>query len=401
MANFNFCNDTEIFFGKDTQKNIGELAKKCCKTDTVMLVSYESRSRGKIIDEIKESLEKEGLKAIEYNGAVPNPTLERAQKGIEIARENNIGLLIGIGGGSACDLAKAIALGCNHDGDMWEDFYVNMADPDPEKVIPVGVVITMAGTGTETSFFAVLTNEAIPLKIGYGVPAMRPAFAVLNPELTYSVPTWQTVCGTFDMFAHVMDAYVSRTDDMPLTYSLSEATMRTIVDMSAKVLRDPQNYEARAQLMLAGTLAMGKFVSMGLDTNLALHTMAEDLGAVYNATHGATLSALMPAYLTYLKKEKLPLLARYAVEVWHVEPSGASMEETADEGIRRTKEWIVKMGLPGSLKGLGIDFEKDGKMLADRIGNGGDWGDAYMFMDSESAYELYKMAANDDSVFPL
>ena len=193
------------------------------------------------------------------------------------------------------------------------------------------------------------------------------------------------------MFVHVLDAYLGRTTEMDMTYEMAEATMRTIARYAPKALATPDDYNARAQLMQAGMLAMGKFTTMGLDANLGNHTMAEDLGAIYNVTHGAVLAPLTPAWMTYLKKEKFALLLRYAVNVWGLTPDATDPERTVDEGIAMTRNFFRSLGLPTTLKELGIDIDKNGRALADRINGQGDWGDAYMLVTQDEAFEIYNM----------
>lgn len=388
MANFMFENPTQIHFGKGVENKIGGLCKQYCVTDTVMVVSYAGGALTEIIARVIENVKAEGLKVVEYYGVVPNPRLDKTEEAIAVAKENNVGMLVGIGGGSCIDTAKAIALGTRLDAPLW-DVYTHKAEPG--EILPVGVISTLAGTGSETSPFAVLTNTEKVSKIGYGCSEMKPRFALLNPELTYGVPEWQTKCGAFDMFAHICDAYLGRCEDMKLTYRLSEGVMKTVIEYLPVVLKNPTDYEGRSQLMLAGTLAMGKFASMGLDTNLGLHTIAEDLGAVYDVTHGAALSVILPAWMTYLKKEKSALLIRYANEVWGIETDPGNPEKTIDAGIKRTKEFFSGLGLPTTLKELGIDFEKDGKMLAERLNCHGDYGDAYISLDPGDVYQIYEM----------
>ena len=389
MGNFLFENLTQIYFGKGVQKKVGELCKKYCLTDTVMVVSYNNDALVFVVQEIVESIRAAGLNTVLYEGVVPNPKLDLTEEAIRLAKQANVGMTVGVGGGSCIDTAKAIALGTRFDGPLW-DIYTGKAQPG--EILPVGAVSTLAGTGSETSPFAVLTNTEAVSKIGYGCSAMKPKFALLNPELTYGVPQWQTKCGAFDMFAHILDAYLGRQDDMKLTYRLSESVMKTIIEYLPRVLANPEDYEGRSQLMLAGTLAMGKFASMGLDTNLGFHTMAEDLGAVYDVTHGASLSAIVAAWMTYLKPEKSALLLRYSNEVWGIETDAANPEKTIDDGIRRTKEFFGSVGLPTTLRELGIDFAKDGRMLADRMDKHGDYGDAYIDLSPDQVYRIYEMA---------
>lgn len=389
MADFIFSNSTEIHFGRESQKEMGSLVKRYCVTNTVMIVSYAERVLGEILDEIEADIRAQGLDIVEFEGVVPNPLVSKAREGIKLAREKDVGMVIGVGGGSCVDTAKAIAAGCRFDGDIW-DLYTGA---QPGEILPVGAVMTLAGTGSETSIYAVLTNEETTEKIGFGDEGVRPRFAILNPEYTYSVNPWQTACGACDMFAHVLDAYLGRgVDEMPLTQRLSEGVMKTVRQYAPMVLADPKNYEARAQLMLSGTLAMGKYVAMGFEANLGLHTMAEDLGAVYNVTHGAALSALIPAWLTYLIPQRSNLLVRYANEVWGVEVDSADLQKTVETGIEKTRAFFVSLGLPVTLKELGIDFVKDGRKLADRITCAEDFGEVYVDILPDDVYEIYKIA---------
>lgn len=390
MANFMFENGTRLYFGKGMEEEVGKLCREYAKTDVVMTVSYGEGPLRPLVERIKGYIEKEGLRVVEYNDVVPNPLLDKTREAIQLARDNEVGLTLGIGGGSCIDVAKAVALGTNLSVDIWEVYEGNA---EPEEVLPVGAIMTLAGTGSETSPFAVLTNTEKISKIGYGCTEMRPKFAILNPELTYGVPAYQTMCGACDMFAHICDAYLGRVEDMKLTNRLSESVMKTVIEYLPIVLAQPDNYEGRSQLMLAGTLAMGKFASMGLYTNLGLHTIAEDLGAVYNVTHGAALSVILPAWMTFLKKEKFHLLLRYAMEVWDLDMNVDEPERTVDMAIAKTKSFFASVGLPVTLKELGIDFEKDGKMLSKRINCTEDYGDAYIALTPEDVYEIYRLAA--------
>ncbi len=389
MANFMFENGTKLYFGKDAEKDVGKRCREYALTDTVMTVSYADGPLRPLVERITESIRQEGFRVIEYQDVVPNPLLDKTREAILLAKEHHVGMTVGIGGGSCIDVAKAVALGTRLSTDIW-DVYTYKAEP--EEILPVGAIMTLAGTGSETSPFAVLTNTEEVSKIGYGCDKMRPKFALLNPELTYGVPAYQTKCGACDMFAHICDAYLGKVEDMKLTMRISESVMRTVVEYLPIVLKNPMDYEGRSQLMLAGTLAMGKFASMGLYTNLGLHTLAEDLGAVFNVTHGAALSVILPAWMTYLKKEKFNLLLRYAKEVWNLDIDAKEPEKTVDAGILKTKEFFASVGLPVTLKEIDIDFEKDGRMLAERISCTEDYGDAYIDLTSDDVYRIYELA---------
>lgn len=390
MANFMFENGTRIYWGTGVEEEAGKLCREFALTDTVMTVSYAEGPLRPLVERVIGYLKAEGLKVVEYNDVVPNPLLDKTREAIQTAKEQGVGMTLGIGGGSCIDVAKAIALGTRLEKDIWE-VYSGAAEPD--EILPVGAIMTLAGTGSETSPFAVLTNTEEVSKIGYGCTEMRPRFALLNPELTFGVPAYQTMCGACDIFAHICDAYLGRIEDMKLTSRLSESVMKTVIEYLPAALEKSDDYEARSQLMLCGTLAMGKFASMGLYTNLGLHTIAEDLGAVYNVTHGAALSVILPAWMTYLKKEKFNLLLRYAREVWNLDINADHPEKTVDAAIRKTKEFFAGVGLPVTLSELGIDFEKDGKMLSERINCTEDYGDAYIALTPEDVYEIYRFAS--------
>lgn len=388
MGTFSFNNTTDLHFGRNTQFETGKLAKQWCKTDTVMVVSYAGRPLTRILDDIETSLREEGFSIVEFEGVVPNPVVSKAREGIELARAHNVGLVIGVGGGSCIDTAKAIAVGVHYPGDIWELY----EGAEPCEILPVGAVMTLAGTGSESSIFAVLTNEDIPLKIAIGYPEIRPKFAILNPEYTFSVNPYQTAAGACDMFAHILDTYLSKTDDEVIFDRIGEAVMKTVKEFAPIAVAEPENYEAREQLMICGTLAMGKFATMGLSANLGLHTLAEDLGAVYNVTHGAALTALIPAWMTYLIPQKKALLTRYATQVWGIEPDQADSMKTLWAGIRATAAFFKSVGMPTSLHELGIDFEKDGRMLAERVTGQGDFGDAYVDIYADDIYKIYELA---------
>lgn len=387
MGSFSFNNTTDLHYGRDVQKEVGGLVKQWCKTDTVMIVSYAVRL-DKIMDDIEESIREEGFEIVEFNDVVPNPVVSKTRKGIALAKEKNVGLVLGVGGGSCVDTAKAIAAGAKYDGDIWELY----EGAEPGEILPMGAVMTLAGTGSESSIFAVLTNEDIPLKIAIGYPEIRPKFAIMNPEYTFSVNPYQTAAGACDMFAHILDTYLSRTDDEVIFDRTGEAVMKTIREFAPVAVQEPDNYEAREQLMICGTLAMGGFAVMGLEANLGLHTLAEDLGAVYDVTHGAALTALIPAWMTYLIPQKKALLIRYATQVWGIEPDQKDEMKTLYAGIRATAAFFKSIGMPTNLHELGIDFEADGRMLADRITGQGEFGPAYVDIYPDDAYKIYELA---------
>ena len=387
MQDFFYNNYTRILFGKNAEEGLGAQAADFSKAKRALLVYGSDRvKKDGLLGRVEAALKAEGFETECLGGVVPNPRLSKVHEGIEKARALGADLIMGVGGGSVMDTAKAIAAGVPYEGDVW-DFAIGEAEL--QTALPVGVVATMAATGSECSEWAVITNDKDMAKLGIGGACLRPAFAVLNPELTMTQPAYQTACGCVDIMAHVMDSYFTRTPDCVLTDNMSLAVLKTVVEFAPIALKEPENYHARAELMWASTLGMSGLLGVDRITCLNGHALGEDFGGLYDLTHGATLAIVEPALLTYKLEEYLPRLVRFAKEVWQVE--GTDDRAVALEGLKRMKEFFSSMGVPVTFSEVGIDIEKDGRMLADRI-EAFEADVVYVDLSHEDVYQVYMLA---------
>lgn len=387
MQDFFYNNYTRILFGKNAEEGLGAQAADFSKAKRALLVYGSDRvKKDGLLGRVEAALKAEGFETECLGGVVPNPRLSKVHEGIEKARAMGADLIMGVGGGSVMDTAKAIAAGVPYEGDVW-DFAIGKAEL--QTALPVGVVATMAATGSECSEWAVITNDKDMAKLGIGGACLRPAFAVLNPELTMTQPAYQTACGCVDIMAHVMDSYFTRTPDCVLTDNMSLAVLKTVVEFAPIALKEPENYHARAELMWASTLGMSGLLGVDRITCLNGHALGEDFGGLYDLTHGATLAIVEPALLTYKLEEYLPRLVRFAKEVWQVE--GTDDRAVALEGLKRMKEFFSSMGVPVTFSEVGIDIEKDGRMLADRI-EAFEADVVYVDLSHEDVYQVYMLA---------
>ena len=387
MQDFFYNNYTRILFGKNAEEGLGAQAADFSKAKRALLVYGSDRvKKDGLLGRVEAALKAEGFETECLGGVVPNPRLSKVHEGIEKARAMGADLIMGVGGGSVMDTTKAIAAGVPYEGDVW-DFAIGEAEL--KTALPVGVVATMAATGSECSEWAVITNDKDMAKLGIGGACLRPAFAVLNPELTMTQPAYQTACGCVDIMAHVMDSYFTRTPDCVLTDNMSLAVLKTVVEFAPIALKEPENYHARAELMWASTLGMSGLLGVDRITCLNGHALGEDFGGLYDLTHGATLAIVEPALLTYKLEEYLPRLVRFAKEVWQVE--GTDDRAVALEGLKRMKEFFSSMGVPVTFSEVGIDIEKDGRMLADRI-EAFEADAVYVDLSHEDVYQVYMLA---------
>ncbi len=352
MINFTFRNDTKIIFGKGTEEQIGTEVEKYGKK---VLLHYGGGSIKKygLYDRVLRSLKDEGLEIIELGGVRPNPVLSMVNKGIDICRREKIDFIIAVGGGSTIDSAKTIALGVPYSGDVW-DFYEGRTEP--EEIIPVGVVLTIPASGSESSDSAVITNEDGMYKKGFTNELLRPEFAILNPEITYTLPPYQTACGSSDMMAHVMERYFTTVSDVELTDRLCEATLKTIISNTLKVLEEPENYSARAEIMWSGTIAHNNLLDTGRIGDWASHKIEMEISGLYDIAHGAGLAIIFPAWMEYVYKKDINRFARFAVEVWNVEYDFNDVEKAAIAGIKKLKSFFKEIGLPITLKEAKIPY---------------------------------------------
>jgi alcohol dehydrogenase len=350
MLNFNYVNKTKIIFGKDTEEAVGKETKAHGKK---VLLHYGGGSIKKsgLYDKVMKSLSAEGISVVELGGVQPNPRVSLVREGIKLCRDNNVDFILAVGGGSVIDSAKAIAIGVEYEGDVW-DFYSGKAQI--KKMLPVGVVLTIPAAGSEASTSSVITNEDGWYKRGTGSDMMRPVFAIMNPELTFTLPAYQTACGATDIMAHVMERYFTNVQDVDLTDRLCEATLKTVIKNVPTAIKEPENYAARAEVMWAGTIAHNDLLGTGRAGDWASHDIEHELSAIYDIAHGAGLAIVFPAWMKYVYKHDVLRFAQFAERVWEVELDLRNLEKCAEEGIERMKNFFKSIGLPTSLKDADI-----------------------------------------------
>jgi alcohol dehydrogenase len=388
MQNFEYCNKTKIIFGKGTEERVGTEAAQYAKR-VLLHHSGGSTVRSGLIDRVKNSLNKAGVEWIELTGVLPNPRLSLARKGIEIAKKEKLELILAVGGGSAIDSSKAIAVGAANDGDVWEFFDRKRT---AEKALPVGTVVTIPAAGSESSISCVITNEDGPWKRGINFQCIRPAFSIMNPELTYTLPQYQTACGITDMLAHIMERYFTKEPNVELTDELCEGAMRTIIRNARKIFSGGEaNYDARAEIMWAGALAHNGLLDTGRIGDWASHALDHELSALFDIAHGAGLAIIFPAWLRYNIKENTPRLARFAAKVWGVDGAFYDYEQAALEGIIRMENFFSSIGMPVRFADAKIDPSYIPEM-AKRVVHFGPIGN-YRKLDEKDAEAIYKLAA--------
>lgn len=352
LGNFTFCNPTRLYFGEGAIQNLkGELAKY---GSTVMLVyGGGSIKKNGIYDGVMAVLKECGKKVVEDGGVMPNPTSAKLAEGARIARENNVDLILAVGGGSVCDYSKAVSVSAYCEDDPWQKYYIRFEEPTC-KIIPVGCVLTMVGTGSEMNGGAVITNHEQKLKIGhvFGTEVF-PKFSVLDPTYTYTLPKYQMVAGFYDIMSHILEQYFSGEDDNTSDY-IAEGLLRSLIHSSLIAVENPRDYEARSNIMWTATWALNTLTAQGKTTDWEVHMIGQAVGAYTDATHGMTLAAVSMAYYRYIMPFGLKKFARYAVNVWGVNAEGKSEEQVATEGLVAMESWMNKIGLVMNLKDLGV-----------------------------------------------
>ena len=353
LGNFTYCNPTKLYFGDDSLKYLNDELPKYGK-NIVLVYGGGSIKKNGIYDEVTEILKKNGKNVAEIAGVMPNPTLSKLYEGIEIARAHNADLILAVGGGSVCDYSKAVAMSVNCDDDPWEKYYIRFEQPDC-RIIPVGCVLTMVGTGSEMNAGSVITNEKTKQKIGHAFLSedIMPRFAVLNPKYTLTLPRYQMVSGIYDIFSHICEQYFSGEDDNTSDY-ISEGLMRSLIHSSRIANKDPQDYEARSNIMWTATWALNTLVAKGKSTDWMVHMLGQAVGGYTNATHGMTLSAVSLAYYRHIMPYGLQKFKRFAVNVWNVSAEGKTDEEIANEGLLALEGWMKELGLVMNISEFGV-----------------------------------------------
>lgn len=352
LGNFSYCNPTKLYFGDDSLRFLSEELHKY-GPNVVLIYGGGSIKKNGIYEEVTRILQESGKNVAEIAGVMPNPTLAKLYEGIEIARSHHADLLLAVGGGSVCDYAKAVSISVNCEEDPWEKYYLRFEEPACET-LPVGCVLTMVGTGSEMNAGAVITNQETKQKIGHVFADERimPKFAILNPRYTLTLPRYQMVSGIYDIFNHICEQYFSGEDDNVSDY-ISEGLMRAVLHASRIANRDPQDYEARSNLMWTATWALNTLVSRGKSTDWMVHMIGQSVGAYTNATHGMTLAAVSLPYYRHILPYGLQKFKRFAVNVWDVDPSGKTDEQVAEEGLNAMEVWMRELGLVMKISELG------------------------------------------------
>lgn len=352
LGNFTYCNPTKLFFGKGALENIRtELDKYGSR---VMLVyGGGSIKRNGIYDQVVRVLAETGKQVAEISGVMPNPTVDKLREGIALARQHKADFILAVGGGSCCDYAKALAVSIHCEEDPWEKYFVKFEEPSC-PIVPVGCVLTMVGTGSEMNAGSVITNPEQKLKIGhvFASEAVMPRFSVLDPTYTLTLPRYQMVAGIYDIFNHICEQYFSGNDDNTSDY-LAEGLMRSVIHASRIASQDPQNYEARSNLMWDATWALNTLIAKGKTTDWMVHMLGQSVGALTNATHGMTLAAVSLPYYRYILPYGLCKFKRFAVNVWNVDPQGKTDREVAEAGLQAMEDWMHGLGLVMKTSQLG------------------------------------------------
>ena len=389
MENFTFYSPTYFAFGKGTENEAGKYVKKFGGTKVLIHYGGGSAVRSGLIDRVKTSLEQEGLPYVELGGVMPNPRSGLVYKGIELCKAEGVDFLLAVGGGSVIDSAKAIAAGSLYDGDFW-DFY---SGKHIEKALPIGVVLTIAAAGSEGSGDSVITKEEGMLKRGTGSEALRAKFSIMNPELTESLPAYQTACGATDIMAHVFERYFTNTTEVEITDRLCEAVLMTMVKETPRVIADPHNYEARANIMWAGMVAHNGIVGVGRSQDWNSHAIEHELSALYDCAHGAGLAVIMPSWMEFVYKHNVMRFCQMATRVFGCKMNFEDPEVTAKEGIRCFRRFLHDIGMPINFEELGAK-EEDIPVLVDKLGLGDGKTGGFVELTSEDVDSIYRIAAN-------
>ncbi|GED54012.1 MULTISPECIES: iron-containing alcohol dehydrogenase [Brevibacillus] len=352
MNNFIYHNPTELIFGKG---QLSHLKDKAAKLGASVLLVYGGGSikRTGLYDKIISLLQEAGCQVHELAGVEPNPRLSTVKKGIGICREQGVNWILAVGGGSVIDASKAIAVGVPYQGDVW-DFYTRKATP--QKALPIGTVLTLAATGSEMNRGSVVTNWETQEK--FGGTTTFPTFSILDPENTFSVPRDQTIYGMCDIMSHVFEQYFSHTPEIPLQTRFAEAILKTVIENAERVLANPEDYDARANILYCGTMALNGTLPVGVETDWATHSIEHAVSAVYDIPHGGGLAIIFPKWMRYVYRENVERFKRYATEVWGVDPAGKTDDEIALAGIEATEAFFARIGAPTRLADYQIGDEK-------------------------------------------
>ena len=392
MFDFKYFTPTKVLFGKNTENKVADLIQEFGGKKVLIHYGGGSVIRSGLMQKVTDKLDTAGIKYVKLGGAVPNPRLSLVYEGIELCKKEGLDFILALGGGSAIDSAKAIGYGVMNDGDVWDLYdYKKQA----KACMPLGVILTLAATGSEMSDSSVITKEEGLVKRGYSSDFCRPRFAILNPELTMTLPDYQTACGCTDIMMHTMERYFTNGGNMELTDSMAEALLRTVKENAKTLARDPKNYDARAEVMCAGSLSHNGLTGCGNDGgDWMTHKLEHELGGLYDVAHGAGLAAIWGSWARYVYKNCLPRFKRYAINVMGIEPNAGSDEEIALKGIEAMEDFYREIKMPTNLRELGVNATDDDLMLMAHkcaVGVNGGKGSA-RFLKEEDMLEIYKMS---------
>lgn len=387
MINFEYYNPTEIIFGKGREQETGAHVKAYGGNKVLLHYGGGSIKRSGLYEEVLRSLQDAGLEVVELGGVQPNPRVSKVREGIALCRAESVDFILAVGGGSVIDSAKAISAGMYYDGDVW-DFYLRKAVA--KQSLPIGVLLTIPAAGSETGGGSVITNEDGNFKRDYGSNLLMPKFAILNPELCYTVPQYQISAGVSDILAHVMERYFTNTPHTDLTDRLCESTMRTVIQYAGRVKQNPQSYDDWAEVMWSGTIAHCGLLATGREQDWASHNMEHELSARYDIAHGAGLAIIFPAWMKYVYRTNVNRFVQFATRVFDVDLSYQNPEEIALEGIARMEAFFRSIDMPVRLSEAGIGaeaLEEMAKKACDRGVFGG-----FQKMHEEDVLAIFKLA---------
>jgi len=388
MINFSYFNPTRLVFGKGVEAQTGEYVSEFGK-NILMVYGGGSIKKNGVYDKVVASLKEHGIRFTEYAGAMPNPRLSFVKGGIELAKKENVDMVLAVGGGSAIDAAKGIAMGVKYDGDIWEVFANDSIKI--KEALPVGVVLTIPAAGSESSTAMVITKDEGSIKRGYNSEKIIPRFAIVNPETNFTLPPYQTACGCTDIFAHLVERYFTNVDHVDLTDRMIEAVMRTVLVNAKIVMREPENYDARAEINFAGTVAHNNLLSCGRIGDWGSHFVQQELSGLYDVTHGAGLAVIIPAWMRYVYKHDMKRFSQFARRVMDVDYAFGDEEECILEAIRRLEDFFASLGMPTRMGHLGITDERfremaeKAVMYKPTIGN-------FVKLAAEDVYNIYMLA---------
>lgn len=388
MDNFQFYSPTEFIFGKETENECGKYVRKY--GGTKVLIHYGSGSviKSGLLDCVKKSLDKSQIQYVELGGVKPNPRDTKIYEGIEICRKENVDFILSVGGGSCIDSSKAISIGVPYSGDFW-DFYTDKAEIT--EALPIGTVLTIAAAGSEGSGSSVVTKEEGMLKRDAGSDLMRPKFSVLNPQLTCTLPAYQTACGATDIMAHVFERYFTNTSEVEITDRLCEAVLLTMIKETPRAISDPQNYQARANIMWAGTVAHNDIVGVGRSHDWNSHRIEHELSGLYDCAHGAGLAVVMPAWMEFVLSHNVMRFAQMAVRIWGIQMNFENPEDTALKGIREFRKFLSSIGMPVNFDQLDAK-EEDIPLLVEKFGIGDNKTGGFVSLNSADIAQILEIA---------